>query len=239
MRKNEEARRRARELRIFGMSIGEIAKQLSVSAGSVSNWVCDIVLNDEQKRKISNIRQKEGQYVFDLPVSDLEGLIADGLSQKMMAERFGVSPGLMSRVFKAKGLSGRTKRGPILRGDLGGCKVCGKSRKGVWRGRTCPTCVSKLRRVLMKIKAVRFLGGKCQRCEWVPDNKEVVAMEFHHKEAGSKDFEIGKKMNHKWETIVYELEKCELLCSRCHRIEHSSRDVVLDYVLKHGTMAEG
>lgn len=31
-------------------------------------------------------------------------------------------------------------------------------------------------------------------------------------------------MNRSWEIIKIELDKCELLCSNCHRIEHSKQD---------------
>ena len=43
-----------------------------------------------------------------------------------------------------------------------------------------------------------------------------AAMEFHH--VNGKDFSIGNIANRKWEVIKKELDKCELLCSNCHRL---------------------
>jgi len=229
MKKNEEIKIKARDLRSLGLSVGDISKKLSVSYGSVGNWVRDIILDEEQKKNISNIRQKEVQRVFDLPLEIFDKMIEDGLSQKMIADKLGVSLGIMSRVFKSKGLSGRTPKGQRPVFGLSDCKICGVPRK-TWRGGTCPTCVSKIRRLKTKIRAVKELGGKCKSCSWEPTSREVAAMEFHHKGGDKKEFEIGKKMNHKWETLLPEIRKCKLLCSRCHRIEHSRVDPLFDFI---------
>ena len=46
--------KKARELRLSGRSYSEIQKELNVSLGTVSNWVGDIVLNDEQLLALKN-----------------------------------------------------------------------------------------------------------------------------------------------------------------------------------------
>lgn len=48
----QAVREKARQLRLEGMSVRDIAKELSVSRGSVSVWVRDIQLTDEQKEQL-------------------------------------------------------------------------------------------------------------------------------------------------------------------------------------------
>jgi hypothetical protein len=74
----------------------------------------------------------------------------------------------------------------------------------------------------MKVRAVRLLGGKCMKCGWAAQTiAEMTVFDFHHKH--SKDFALSAAFNKKWETVVSEIEKCELLCARCHRIHHVKR----------------
>ena len=47
-------------------------------------------------------------------------------------------------------------------------------------------------------------------------------MEFHH--LHSKEFAIGMVANRSWAVVKAEVLKCELLCSNCHRTEHSDRE---------------
>lgn len=94
------------------------------------------------------------------------------------------------------------------------CRLCGVNTGS--RRQMCNTCISRVRRYRAKRAAVDYLGGKCNRCDWVGD---IAAFEFHHP-GDDKEFEIGTASNRAWSVIVDELNKCELLCSRCHRIEH-------------------
>jgi hypothetical protein len=50
MKAKEEERARARELRTRGWSLKKIARELSISQSSASNWVRDIELTPEQRR---------------------------------------------------------------------------------------------------------------------------------------------------------------------------------------------
>lgn len=69
----------------------------------------------------------------------------------------------------------------------------------------------------MKIKAVDYLGGKCIKCGYF---KCMAAMEFHHRDPSQKDFRISNGRSIKWERVVKELDKCDLLCSNCHKEMH-------------------
>lgn len=101
------------------------------------------------------------------------------------------------------------------------CKLC-KKEFNQYQGKNrtrCGACNTKIRRHRTKQKAIDYLGGKCNRCGY---NENIVALEFHHIDPNEKEFQIGSVSNKSWESIINEIKKCELLCSNCHRIEHSS-----------------
>ena len=70
------------------------------------------------------------------------------------------------------------------------------------------------RRLKMKILAIKYKGGECQNCGY---NKCIAALEFHHRNPEEKSFGIGTPLSKTWEAIRTELDKCDLLCSNCHR----------------------
>lgn len=55
MRKKEYERKEARKLRRGGKSVKWIAKELNVSQGSVSVWVRDIILTEDQKENLQKV----------------------------------------------------------------------------------------------------------------------------------------------------------------------------------------
>lgn len=69
-----------------------------------------------------------------------------------------------------------------------------------------------------KIKAVKYLGGKCVKCGY---NKHPAALQFHHNQ-GEKNFGLsnGTGWARAWKTLLKELDLCELICANCHAIEH-------------------
>ena len=73
---------------------------------------------------------------------------------------------------------------------------------------------------------VDLLGGKCEKCGY---DKSYAALDFHHKERASKVFNIGnaiKEMDdYSFKTLVVRevVDKCQLLCSNCHRETHWGR----------------
>lgn len=83
-----------------------------------------------------------------------------------------------------------------------------------------------------KMTAVSHFGGKCQECGY---SKCLNAMEFHHVEKDEKEESPSYIiMRWSWKRIIKELEKCILLCCRCHREVHydSSRNVALKRKVK-------
>jgi len=104
------------------------------------------------------------------------------------------------------------------------CKYCNKpfeSRRkdAIFCRRNCKNnfFVTQNRRKI-KQKAVDYLGGSCKECGY---NKCITAMDFHHLDPSQKDFGIGSGNSLSWDKIQKELDKCVLLCCRCHRELHA------------------
>ena len=74
------------------------------------------------------------------------------------------------------------------------------------------------RRRNFKQNCVDYKGGSCQKCGY---NKDLTALEFHHLNPEEKEMLLSKMMNKPWELTKKELDKCVVLCSNCHREEHS------------------
>ena len=65
---------------------------------------------------------------------------------------------------------------------------------------------------LNKIK----LDSGCKTCGY---NAHPAALEFNHIDPATKSANIADKIMHwSWGRILEEVEKCEVLCSNCHRI---------------------
>jgi hypothetical protein len=83
-----------------------------------------------------------------------------------------------------------------------------------------------------KMTAVAHFGGKCLECGYF---KCLGAMEFHHVEKDEKEESPSYIiMRWSWDRVLKELEKCILLCCRCHREVHydPSRNVELKRQVK-------
>ena len=71
------------------------------------------------------------------------------------------------------------------------------------------------RRKAIKAKAIAYKGSKCERCGY---DKCMAALDFHHRNPKEKEFGISSSGHSRsWERVRKELDKCELVCSNCHR----------------------
>lgn len=74
------------------------------------------------------------------------------------------------------------------------------------------------RRIKIKEMAVEYLGGKCIKCGY---DKCIWALDFHHRDSKTKEFSISSYGHSRsWERVKAELDKCDLICSNCHRELH-------------------
>ena len=71
-----------------------------------------------------------------------------------------------------------------------------------------------------KQKLFQYMGGKCDKCGY--DKPIMAAYAFHHKNPLEKDYALSK-FHRKWEIAKKEVEKCTLLCVRCHAEEHAKQ----------------
>jgi hypothetical protein len=104
------------------------------------------------------------------------------------------------------------------------CKKCNQELKRIeFRklGRnTCKNCFGayqQQRWTNRKIWAIKYLGGCCKDCGEI---KHWVAYDFHHRDPSVKEFDWSKLRLRSKDDIIKELDKCDLLCSCCHRIRH-------------------
>lgn len=70
----------------------------------------------------------------------------------------------------------------------------------------------------MKTKVVSMKGGKCEKCGY---DKCVDALELHHTDPSTKDYDLANTgAAPSFEKYLEEANKCILLCANCHREEH-------------------
>jgi hypothetical protein len=70
--------------------------------------------------------------------------------------------------------------------------------------------------------SVAYKGGECNDCGY---SRSIAALEFHHRDPNEKEFAVSVAGTTKsFERIKVELDKCDLLCSNCHREEHARLD---------------
>jgi hypothetical protein len=93
------------------------------------------------------------------------------------------------------------------------CDNCKKAMSDYVKNRTDP--ISEL------IKNHKINAG-CADCGY---NKHPHALDFDHLD--NKKFSIATSLSRKVETILEEIEKCEVVCANCHRIRTATRRLKL------------
>ena len=80
----------------------------------------------------------------------------------------------------------------------------------------------KLRGLKRKLYLIDLRGSCCEKCGY---NKNLSALEFHHKEPGKKESQLDMRRlsNSSMKWILKEFDKCKILCANCHREEHNPK----------------
>lgn len=71
--------------------------------------------------------------------------------------------------------------------------------------------------------AIAYKGGKCASCG---GTFHQAVYDFHHLDPSIKEARSSIFLNWSWKKLKTELDKCILLCSNCHRIEHYDKDLI-------------
>jgi predicted RNA-binding Zn-ribbon protein involved in translation (DUF1610 family) len=147
-----------------------------------------------------------------MELDELKKCVDLGYSHRKIAKQFNCSQTTIKYWLKKFDLK------TIVKEKVEFCALCGNPIKDNSRNRSkCQSCTTRIRRYRTKQKAIELLGGKCNKCGW---SGNIAAFEFHHPN-DDKEFELGRMWNKSWEVMKMEALKCELLCSNCHKIEHT------------------
>jgi hypothetical protein len=151
-------------------------------------------------------------------------LVNEGFSTRQIAEKLSVSQ-TNARYWLEKFSLTTVKKKSYC------CKSCSESnpemmmkngRNGYSRN-LCKKCHSKqtVKRFKdQKKKAIEYKGNKCLKCGY---SECYEAMDFHHRNPQEKDPDFHKMKCWSWERLKTELDKCDLLCCRCHREKHAGK----------------
>lgn len=85
----------------------------------------------------------------------------------------------------------------------------------------CSNVISTQKSIENKLKMIKFKGNQCKNCNLHIEDSHYSVFDFHHRDLHSKDINLSSIKKWTWNKIEIELNKCDLLCSNCHRIEHA------------------
>ena len=78
-----------------------------------------------------------------------------------------------------------------------------------------------LPKVTKKEILISHKGGVCEMCSLKYDGTNARIFAFHHTNPDEKDFQIGRGAPSDMDELLKELNKCNMLCKKCHRLVHT------------------
>ncbi len=210
----------ARELE-RGRSIADIAREVGRHPATAAYWVRKYELRSHHASR----HTAKGGIARDA----LAGLVADGLSSRQIARRFGVSQATVRHWLLKHGIE--TERATLLRlrasertgqGSVDATAYCPRHgvtafrrrADGGWRCLECRAQAVAARRRSVKATLVAEAGGGCALCGY---SRSMAALQFHHLDATAKVFQISQRgVTRSIAAARAEAAKCVLLCANCH-----------------------
>lgn len=117
------------------------------------------------------------------------------------------------------------------------CEACNKLYFYIKRKNTkqcCNSCLANLRRFHKKQMLVEYKGKKCIVCQY---SNCIEALTFHHLDPSKKEFTLSGSHTLKWPRLLAEVDKCVLLCTRCHMEVHAGY-IKLSDILNNSTIID-
>jgi len=185
VRKKDKEKEFSIELRRQGKSIDQIVHLVGASQGSVSAWVRDVKLTEEQKRALAHRSVKH---------------LIKGRKKGVVSKRRAKMGEAAWEIYQKN----RQAKAALVNKE---------THNSLWW---------RHKRRELKEKLVRYKGGKCVLCGY---NKYLSALEFHHKDPLKKEFTISSYNSINFEKVRKEVDKCELLCNRCHTEIHEDIEI--------------
>lgn len=111
----------------------------------------------------------------------------------------------------------KSKKLPYGRATI--CNKCNREEVKKWDNENKDKRKNRIQRNREALK--EYLGGtyKCEHCGF--EHNSSAPFDFHHKDPNDKEGAIAHLVqNATLERLFNEVDKCVLLCSNCHRIEH-------------------
>ncbi|MBI3306005.1 hypothetical protein HYZ82_02620 [Candidatus Nomurabacteria bacterium] len=74
----------------------------------------------------------------------------------------------------------------------------------------------KRHRIKVRVKLLEYLSSKsCKDC----GEKDPIVLDFDHKDRSKKFKSVCHMLSghYSWESVLKEIEKCDIRCSNCHR----------------------
>lgn len=136
------------------------------------------------------------------------------------AKRFGISRGSLAYWCKKHDIIPRHYHMKREKYKCYECNISGRInfyKHNLYHCKKCFNIYTANRWKARKQKAITYKGGKCIYCGY---DRFYGALDFHHRDPNEKEFNWEAMKRMPWEKTKSELDKCDLLCSNCHREEH-------------------